>query len=108
MHNLPVYMRRSITYVQHLLSRGSRDFEREYAALVSVELRWHRPVLRGEQAHPLKRSAETGEPSFFFVMPAAFLAHPQKHLEGKIELRYCSSWFCLGRARGCFVSGKLL
>lgn len=63
--------------VQYSLSRGSLDFECEDAAPVSFESRWHRPVLRREQSHPLERGAETGESSLLVVMLSALLAHPQ-------------------------------
>lgn len=72
-----------VTFVHHSLSRGGLDFESEDVALVSMETRGHRPMLRGEQTHPLKRRAETGESSFLVVMPTVFFAHSQQHLRGE-------------------------
>lgn len=75
--------------LQNSLSRGSLDLESNNVAIVSIETRWHRPVLWGEQTHSLKRRAETGESSFFVVMPTALLAHPQEHLRGEKKRRSC-------------------
>lgn len=104
-----MYISRSATFVQYSLSRGSLDFVREDVALVSIETRWHRPVLRGEQTHPFKRGAETGQSSFLVVMPTALLAHPQQHLGGekRAELSQFMSLVLAGLATLQIDSGRM-